>query len=344
MNDRLLEEIARLIDDGAVPGGVVALWEPGSAHAQLFAHGHVSDPESALVTADTIYDVASITKLFTAALVLRLHVQAKLSVYDRCALYLDNFSSSDLRIIDLLTHQVDFGLRLSEYRRAFPDGESLRTALLRLQPPAKAGIGTTYANAQFFYLGHIVECVSGHPLHDELHALCRALGLRHTYDGTDIARLHITTPPTEVIGNQAIQGVTHDETARLLGGLAGHAGVFTTAEDLAIFGQAWTSGKVADKSVLSDLVFKNYDLSGHVPQALGWWLRVTGLDGRPIPTPGIYSHTGFTGPILLISPKSNKVCAFTCNRTFYDRDNKNHRRIWQLLLTWMQAPLAGQRV
>lgn len=84
-------------------------------------------------------------------------------------------------------------------------------------------------------------------------------------------------------------------------------------------------------------MFKDYDPSGENPQALGWWLRYPSPGGSGYSkTPGIYSHTGFTGPLLAINPSSGKVAALTCNRTYYGRDNKKQRRIWQLLITWLQ--------
>lgn len=155
--------------------------------------------------------------------------------------------------------------------------------------------------------------------------------------GPDIADQRISTPPTEIVGETVVQSVTHDESSRRLGGIAGNAGVFSSALDLALFGKAWLEGRVVSRDILNNLVFKNYDPAGTTPQALGWWLRITNPDGSVRPTPGIYSHTGFTGPVLAMNPNNGKVAAFTCNRTYYGRDNKLQRHIWQLLVTWLQS-------
>lgn len=336
MNDTLFTAIALWLDDGAAPGGAVALLSP-DAEPAYFAHGNFSDKNSPLATPDTVYDVASVTKLFTAALILRLHEQKRLSINDPCALYLPNFQHSDLRIIDLLTHRLGINLSLAQFSQQFEDAASFRSALLALDPTKEPIDHIEYANIQLFYAGAIIETVTGHALDDELHHLFTELGLGRTATGPDVAERYIITPPTEVIGDTVIQGTTHDESSRKLGGIAGNAGVFSSAVDLASFGKAWLDGRIVSRELLDDIVFKNYDPAGTTSQAFGWWLRATSPDGNSRPTPGIYSHTGFTGPILAINPNNGKVAAFTCNRTYYGRDNKLHRQIWQLLITWLQS-------
>lgn len=336
MTDALFKAIALWLDDGAAPGGAVALLTP-DAEPAYFAHGHFADADSLPVTPSTVYDLASVTKLFTTALILRLHEQKRLSIYDACAQYLPNFQRSNIRIIDLLTHRLGIDLSLAQFSQGFNDEASFRQTLLAFEPPKEPLDHIAYANIQLFYAGVIIEHVTGRSLRDELHRLFDELNLRHTLTGSDIAKHHITTPPTEVIDGTAIQGVTHDESSRKLGGIAGNAGVFSSAIDLAHFGQAWIDERIVSREILDEIVFKNYDPAGTTPQALGWWLRVTNPDGSVNPTPGIYSHTGFTGPILAINPNSGKVAAFTCNRTYYGRQNKKQRAIWQLLITWLQS-------
>jgi len=332
MTNQVFTDAANWIGAGMAPGCAIVL--AGKDKRESFVCGTFSGPGSQAVSIDTVYDVASITKLFTAALILRLHEQGKLSIYDRCERYLDNFHSSELKIVDLLTHRANFGIRLSEYRLRFPDSDSLYNALMQFKPPARAAPDITYANLEFFYLGIIVERITGNSLHDELKALFDMLGLHDTCTGPDVAQLHLSVPPTEIVDGQVIQGVTHDETARMLGGLTGHAGIFSTANDLATFGQAWLNGKVVSEQIFKELVCKDYDPSGKLPQALGWWMRVTTPDGV-ISTPGVLSHTGFTGPFLAICPATDKVGAFVCNRTYYGRDNTEQRHIWEELVTWV---------
>lgn len=335
MNGELHAAIAKLIDDGAAPGGAVSLLAPGSPPSSI-AHGYFAGADSSLVTADTTYDLASVTKLFTAALVLRLHEQGRLSIYDRCSKYLDNFQQSEVRIIDLLTHRLGIDLSLAQFSATFNNTETFREALLKLEVPKQPTNHIAYANLQLFYAGVVVERITGHSLQDALHQLFTELGLTHTFTSPDIVEKHISVPPTEIIDNTVIQGVTHDESSRKLGGIAGYAGVFASAADLAQFGQAWLDGRIVSRDTLNGIVFKDYDPAGTTPQAFGWWLRYKDFTDTVVATPGLYSHAGFTGSLLAIHPESGRVAAFTCNRTYYGRNNRLQRHIWELLITWLQ--------
>ena len=336
MTDELFEAVTQLLDGGVAPGGAIALLRPGVKPA-YFAHGHFAGASSPLVTPNTVYDLASITKLFTTALVLRLHEQNKLSLYDACVRYLPNFKGSNIRIIDLLTHRLGIDLSLAQFSQGFSDAQSFRRALLELKPPREPLNMVAYANIQLFYAGVIVEQVTGQSLNESLRQLFAELALQHTLTGPDIAGHHVRTPPTEVIGNTVIQGVTHDESSRKIGGIAGNAGIFSSIVDLAQFGQAWLDGRIVNHKLLDEFVFINYDPAGSTPQALGWWLRITNPDGSVNFTPGIYSHTGFTGSLLAINANNGRTAAFACNRTYYGRDNKKQRVVWQLLITWLES-------
>lgn len=131
-----------------------------------------------------------------------------------------------------------------------------------------------------------------------------------------------------------ISGITHDETARTLGGLAGNAGVFSTAEDLVRFGRAWLDRDIVTNPELVHRVFTDQDTSGLKPQGIGWWMRFSAPTGEQ-PTPGVFSHTGYTGSILVVSPDTGKVAALTCNKTYYGRNNAQQRYIWQILVKWV---------
>lgn len=190
------EAVEHYIASGAAPGCEVALSSP--ATSESFALGYFSDASSEAVTTDTLYDVASISKLFTTALVLRLHEHGALSIDDRCADYLDNFKDSDVRLIDLLTPRVDFGVYLSDYRDRYPHEVGLRTALFNMKPPVAASPNAHYGNLEFVYLGKIIEDRTGKDLQTNMHELFRQLGLQRTSTGRDVATQRIQIPPTEV--------------------------------------------------------------------------------------------------------------------------------------------------
>lgn len=324
---------ADYLKDGAAPGCSVAASE--ALTLSSFSIGKYDTTNSPDVQPSTPYDLASITKLFTAALVLRQHEAGNLTVNDRCSDYLDNFSRSNVRIIDLLTHRVDFNIFLSEYRNRYPTKELLTDAFMNLTPPADPSEGVYYGNIGYFYLGKIIEDVSGKDLSDNMHGLFEALDLNETYTGIDVAQQHIATPATENSDGDTIRSMTHDETARILGGLAGNAGVFSSARDLNKFGRSWLNGLVIESDELKSALAENHDRSGLKPQSIGWWMRYSSPEGE-VPTHGILSHTGYTGSMIVINPANEKVAALTCNRTFYGRDNMSQRKIWSLLIDWVK--------
>lgn len=326
-------KIERIIKNGAAPGGSLSIISNNEIKSLAF--GYFDDSNQNLVTPHTLYDLASISKLFTTALILRLQESDQLSIEDHCSKYLANFSNSEVNIRDLLTHRVDFGVSLSEYREKSSDSDNLKKSLESIQPPVFPSSSIHYANLGFIYLGNIIEKVGGKSLDVEMNNLFNDLHLNETTTGVNIEMNNIDTPITEVIQGNPIHSQTHDETARILGGIAGNAGVFSSAEDLARFGKKWLDGSIVQSDTLKEIVFRDYDISGQKPQGLGWWMRLPSSNGE-ISTPNIYSHTGYTGSILAINPENGTVCAFTCNRTFFGRNNMQQKEIWELLMNFIQ--------
>lgn len=151
-----LKKIEQLVQTGMAPGCSISIIT-NSGELESSSFGYLDNERSEVVTPHTVYDLASISKLFTTAVVLKLHEAGKLSIDDPCSKYLDNFSGSDISILDLLTHRVDFGVYLSMYRSKYPEREELVTALMGIKPPATSSDSVHYANLGFIYLGAIIE-------------------------------------------------------------------------------------------------------------------------------------------------------------------------------------------
>jgi CubicO group peptidase (beta-lactamase class C family) len=190
-----------------------------------------------------------------------------------------------------------------------------------------------YENLPFLYLGQIIEKVTKKSLAEVFQDFLQKQGLNNTICGTKEDLLSIYSPPTERFNNQLIQNVTHDETARLLGGIAGNAGIFTSAHDLARFGQMWLDGTIVSDRQLFSMIWQDYDDSGKNPQGFGWFGR---LFGKSLAETGVFVHPGFTGCMLAINLQKSKVCAFTCNRTMLGRNNKKHQDIMHALVQFIQ--------
>ena len=265
-----------------------------------------------IVDCDTVYDVASITKLYTAALILRMVEDGRIKLDNKVSKYLDvqAFSKSSITIRDLLSHRVDFGSILPMHRKAFPN--QFRDSLLRANIPSSSSDNIHYRNLGYIYLGYILENTTGIPIDDQMSLLFSDLGLSNTYTAISIANRNIKCPATKTIDGIVAENVPSDESARLHGGVAGNAGIFASAEDLARFGLAWLDGKVVGKKV-RDEAFMNHDKSGLSPQALGWWMRLKNEEKLP---KGYLCHPSFTGCFIGIGIFSSAVVAITANSTF----------------------------
>lgn len=289
------------------------------------AFGTWSGPESPSVSSDTLFDVASITKVFTAALVLWLYERRKIDIYSKVGEWLPSFEGSGLLITDLLCHRAGFGVRLGDLRALGADG--FVAALGDIVPPRVRSERVEYENITYLYLGQIIEAVTGCSFRVSMGEFIQTLGLEGVYLGD--RQVPIAAPPTEICAGIVIEGVVHDESARLLGGLAGNAGIFASASGLCEFGLRWIRGEIVSVECLRTVVLKNYDVTGVSPQALGWWMRIPGVVTSHS---GLYSHTGYTGCLLAIRPSTRTVVALTCNRTWYGRENKAHYRLWDGVL------------
>lgn len=277
---------------------------------------------------NAVFDIASISKLFTTALILKAHEEGQFEFETPVSNFLDNFNKSEINIKDLLTHNVDFGLSLSDLRNQFPDSSSFKEAIMNLPIPQSALGHINYQNLDFIFLGFILEKINGRKFEEIVADFIKNLGLKNTFLGSNLP-ISIKTIPTETLSSgYQVNHETHDESARLLGGLAGNAGVFSNSADLALFGEKWINGSILKPETI-DQVFQNYDPSQENPQGLGWWCRVPGTPNSK--NRGIYCHPGFTGSLLVINPSTQQVCSFLCNRTYFGRDNKQHLEMYKTI-------------
>ena len=313
--------IADLIARGAAPGCAVVI--DGGTQKLEYATGafHPGDPRP--VTTHTLYDVASVTKLFTTALVVRLHDAGRIDLDAPMGEYMEEFRKSGLTVTDLLTHHASFQVYLSRMARETP---GLTEMARRIAIPEKADPHYNYQSSTFLFLGLLVERLNGRPFTDCLRGLTGELDLQETLPGCDGAGLD--APPTEIRDGRPWVNRTHDESAYAAGGIAPHAGLFASAGDLARFGRAWLEHKIAGPET-TRRVFTNYSRFPGEEQGLGWYNTLTYF---PLWPDWLLCHSGFTGPLLAVNPRNGAVYALTCNRTYYGRKNHLYRRLWVYLL------------
>ncbi|MBE9374177.1 serine hydrolase [Saccharopolyspora sp. HNM0983] len=277
---------------------------------------------------DTIFDAASITKLFTSIAVLQEVDAGSVQLDEPVASYLPEFGvngKEDITVRQLLTHTS--GLQAEAQLWKLPEQDRI-PSIMRLAPERPPGTGYTYSDPNMIVLGVLVERMSGAPL-DRVVAerIAGPLGMSDTGFRPPAGK-HPRIAATEYSADPPrgmVRGEVHDENAWSLGGVAGQAGVFTTADDLAVLGQAILNGGEHDGArVLSTEGVRRMltDFNGDFPgdaHGLGFELDqrwyMGGLSG-----PRTAGHTGFTGTSLVLDPASRSVAVLLTNRVHPNRE------------------------
>ena len=295
-------------------------------------------PSVESMTPDTIFDLASLTKVVaTTTSVMMLVEQGKIRLSDRVATFIPGFErygKADITVRHLLTHVS--GLR-PDLDLADPwVGSDTAIALAVEEVPAtRPGERFVYSDINFFLLGDIVRRVSGTTL-DRFarERIFEPLGMKDTMflpppsSTSRIAPTEACTPfgwPCEGPGMHMLRGVVHDPTARRMGGVAGHAGLFSTAADLSIFCRMLLGGgQYHGVRILSPLTVAKMTTSVTTAgdrnlRGLGWDIdsSYSGNRGELLPI-GSFGHTGFTGTSIWIDPATGMFVIFLSNRVHPD--------------------------
>jgi CubicO group peptidase (beta-lactamase class C family) len=249
-----------------------------------------------------MYDVASLTKVVaTTAATMVLVDRGRLRLDDRVKRYLPAFTGGGregVTIRDLLMHRSGLPAGRDLSRRAGP--ESARKTVLATSLDGPPGSSIEYSDLGLDVLGFVIERVTREPLDQFVRrTVYGPLGMRSTMFRPPAA-LRARIAPTEF----APRGEVHDGNARALGGVAGHAGLFSTASDLAVFAQLMLDGGIAGKKRLfADSIARAFTQPGAGWRALGWETCPGGGSCGQYLSPRAFGHTGFTGTSLWIDPE-----------------------------------------
>ena len=316
---RLDETIQRAIDRGELPGAVVLVLHRGKVVYRQ-AHGlRAKQPAAEPMTIDTVFDLASLTKpVATATSIMLLVERGRLRSEDRVAQHWPEFGKHGkdrVTVEQLLLHTS--GLIADNPETDYRDGKA--NALERicdLKLAAAPGARFTYSDVGYVVLGELVERVSGSPLEQFAQKyIFQPLGMRETtFRPADPLKKRCA--PTEQREGRWMIGEVHDPRAYLLGGVAGHAGLFSTADDLAIFARMLLG---EGKQVLVDKSLQSMTLARPVPNGLrayGWDVdtRFSSNRGDLFQVGTSFGHTGFTGTSIWIDPTSHTAVIFLSNR------------------------------
>ncbi|MDH2416187.1 serine hydrolase [Nocardioides sp. CER19] len=311
--------------------GVVPV-EDAAGKAVRYADAGTELPADQQVTVrpDTIFDLASVTKTFTTIAVLQQVEAGRIDLDAPVATYLPAFAQNgkgDVTIRNLLTHTAGLPAWLPLYS-AYPTPAERLAAVLAVRPIAKPGETYLYSDLSLITLGMVVETVTGQKLDTVISdGITGPLGMTDTMFNPP-ASLQDRIAATEAepwAGRPMIRGAVHDENAWSLGGVAGHAGLFSTAHDLAVLARTLLNGGrygntriLQEDTVRAMLVNQNARFPGD-SHGLGFELDQRWyMDG--LSTPVTFGHTGFTGTSLVIDPMSDSFVILLTNRVHPSRD------------------------
>ncbi len=336
-----LEGIASLVEEGIrakqLPGAVVVVGRGDQVFYQK-AFGHRAlDPSLEPMTLDTIFDLASLTKVVaTTTSVMMLLEEGKVRLNDRVAAYIPGFErygKGDITIRHLMTHvsglrpDLDMTLEFQSY------DEAIARAIEEV-PTSPPGERLVYSDINYFLLGEIVHRASGMTLDQFVRTrIFEPLAMHDTMFNPPaslvprIAPTERCTPlgwPCDQPGAKPLRGVVHDPTARRMQGVAGHAGLFSTGADLAIFCRMLLAGgHYGPARILSPLTVAKMtspvSLPGGQARGLGWDIDSAYSSNRGELLPlGSYGHTGWTGTSIWIDPITRVWVVFLSNRVHPD--------------------------
>jgi CubicO group peptidase (beta-lactamase class C family) len=348
---QLLEQcVTDRITHGDLPGAVVLVAKDGRLlYYGAFGYAMIT-PQMRPMMPDTIFDMASLTKcLATTTSIMLLIEQGKLNLADKLSVVLPKFRgdpAQKIRIRDVMTHtsgltddsihDTDWERTLKGYRDRLSDGfwkrwvesrihpRDTHEAAMRAHMAWEPGTHYLYADVNYILMGEVVKAVSGLPL-DQYFAenVAKPLGLKDTgFNPPPAKRKRIAA--TEKIDNKVLVGMVHDPRARELNGVAGHAGLFSTARETFKIVQMIMKGGVSGgvhflSSASTGLITTLQTPPGLTPRGLGWEMDWLGGQERGdlFPHDG-FGHTGYTGTSVWADKESGTVVIILGNRVHPD--------------------------
>lgn len=315
--------IESAITNHRCPGGVLWLERDGVAYHKAYGERSLV-PDREPMTEDTIFDMASLTKVIaTTPAVMLLIQRGQVKLDAPVCTYIPAFTGGGKELVtvrELLTHTSGLppDVETSTDWHGWKAGIKLACAVKLMSPP---GTVYRYSDINFNLLGEIVRRVSGKPLNvfvqREIYGPLKMTDTGFLPPKSKLGRI----APTEVVNGKPWRGVVHDPTARNMGGVAGDAGLFSTAPDLARFARMMLNlgeldgVRIFQPETVKLMTSPQAPPAAHVLHGLGWDIDspYAGPRGSLFPI-GSYGHTGWTGTSIWIDPFSKTFVIFLSNR------------------------------
>ncbi len=336
---RLDTLMAEALERKDFPGAVLLVTRKGkTVYRKVFGRSQWL-PEPKPMTVDMIFDMASVTKpVATATSIMILVEQGRIRLWDRVKLYVPEFSAyiqekgipgEEVRLWHLLTHTSGLPPYTEpkdvekKYGRPCSTEDLIQviSAIPKETPP---GTRFTYSCLNYITLAGIIKKVTGKSVAEfSAENIFKPLGMTRTFYNPPAEFLPLCVP-TQVVDGAPLRGVVHDPLARLQGGVSGNAGLFSTADDLAVFAQMmFNGGEWNGVRVLSplsvDRMTEVFPKVAETGRGLGWdFTSDYGTVRGDLFNYGSYGHSGYTGTSIWIDPETRTAVIFLTNRVHPD--------------------------
>ena len=318
--------LSECVREGAFPG---ASWITGN-QTEVFEQGTVGVLGQGLgpVQKDSIYDMASITKLFVACALMRQLEDGLIRLQDMVDYFLPSYKGTpkaSITLFQLLTHTSPIAggnrLYLSAHTKADLLEEIVWTPL-RADSPERV----VYTCEAFILLGEIVSAIDGEPLDAVIQKrVLDPLGMKETMYRPPAALLErIAATENDPWRGRVLRGEVHDENAAVMGGVSGNAGIFSTAADMARLAIAMLDsldGQGFLRKPSAELMTRNYTEGRGEHRGLGWMVWERGSSAGDYMSARAFGHTGYTGTSLWVDPVYRLYAILLTNRVHPTREN-----------------------
>jgi CubicO group peptidase (beta-lactamase class C family) len=330
---RMLDSIRAVLDravaDSAFPGAYAAVGTADGLIAE-YGVGRLDALDATRPSATTVWDLASLTKVIgTTSAVLQLVGSGKVALDSPVVKYLPGWrapGAERVTVRNLLSHNAGLPSWRALYKEAATPEEA-EAQLFATSPDTVPGVRFLYSDLGFILLGKLVERVSGEPLaeYDRAH-LFEPLGMKDTRYLPPASWLpRIAPTEQDPWRGRKVRGEVHDENAVRLGGVSGHAGLFSTGRDLARFARMYLHYGTLDgvrvfdsATVVRFIQVQDTTISR---RALGWETPTGGNSAGRRLSPVAFGHTGFTGTSLWMDPRQGVFVLLLTNRVNPTRQN-----------------------
>lgn len=348
-------ELENLVNSGIAnryyPGAQLLIGTPGKIIMEQNFGKYTYDSNAQTVTSSSIFDIASVTKVVaTTSAIMQLYDNGRLNINDNVSLYIPEFATQEkgeIRIVNLLLHNSGFKAWVPFYK-TLTTRQQVLEAIYNMDLEYKVGTKFVYSDLNAVLLGIIVEKITDMPLDEYCRInIFEPLAMSRTcfVPNAELKGWALPTENDSYWRNRLLKGEVHDETAALLGGVSGNAGLFSNARDLyefmcvmlqrGAYYNPHSRGLREEQFAHSDVI-QLFTKKWETPMYNN--LRGLGWDTKPEPTSfrapcgekfsvNSFGHTGYTGTSVWADTDRNLIVIFLTNRVYPSRDNNGIREI-----------------